>query len=116
MVLPLAAAVCHHHLDLDLVARDRPLLEQTMRAAGQGLDAVHRAGFPILPRGLHLVRWIPAAIGARRAASVLSSDFGRIALAGHAAAAREEMHALAQDLLAIAEADAPDLRRALSTL
>ena len=102
MVLPLAGAFYRHEQDLDRVASDRALLRQTMRATAQALTAIRQSGQPILPRGLNVMRWIPAALGARRIASLLRSDFGRIALAAHASTARDEMRGFAADLLALA--------------
>ena len=110
LVLPLAGAALRHDLDLDALSADRLLLRSTMRATAQGLTAVRRAGHPILPRGLNLMRWIPAALGARRIASLMQSDFGRIAFAAHAASARDEMHDMAKALLALAgDRAGPDL-------
>ena len=77
LILPLAAAVYHHNHNLDAVVADRALLKQTMRATAQGLTALRQAGCPILPRGLNVMRWIPAAMGASRLASLFRSDFGR---------------------------------------
>ncbi len=114
LILPLAAAVYQHHNDLAAAASDRRLLKQVMRATAQGLTAIRQAGFPILPRGLNLMRWIPAGMGASRIAGLLRSDFGRTALAAHAANARDEMRGFAADLLKLAGAEAgPDLRQAL---
>ena len=116
-ILPLAGAVCHHGMDLDAVVADRMLLKKTMRATAQALTSIRRAGYPILPRGLNVMRWIPAALGARKIASLLKSDFGRVALAAHAATARDEMHDFANDFLALAGASAgPDLREVLSVI
>ena len=117
MVLPLAGAVSHHGQDLDAVVADRGLLKKTMRATTQALTSIRRAGYPILPRRLHVMRWIPAALGARKIASLLQSDFGRIALAAHAATARGEMHGFATDFLALAGANAgADLREVLGAI
>lgn len=117
MILPLAAAVYHHDQDLDAVVADRALLRQTIRAASQGLAAIRRAGYPILPRGLNVMRWIPAALGVGRIAALLTSDFGRIAMAGHAQAARDEMQHFATDLLTLAGANAgKDLRGLLDAI
>ena len=117
MVLPLAGAVYRHDGDLEAAASDRALLRQTMRASAQALGAIRRAGHPILPRGLHVMRFLPAALGAGRIASLLRSDFGRIAIAGHAAVARDEMRAVAVDLLALAGDDAgPDLRAVVGAI
>ncbi len=117
MILPLAGAMYHHDQDLDALAADRALLKATMRATAQGFAAIRLAGYPILPRGLNVMRWIPAALGARRIAALLESKFGRIALAAHAATARDEMHGFATDLLALAGENAgADLREVLGSI
>ena len=117
LILPLASAAYRHGQDLDAVARDRALLKQTMRATTQGFVAVRQAGYPILPRGLNVMRWIPAALGAGKIAALLQGEFGRIALAAHAANARDEMHGFAMDLLALAGANAgTDLREVLRAI
>ena len=117
LILPLAGAVYRHDQNLDSVVADRALLKQTMRATAQGLAAVRRAGYPILPRGLNILRWIPAALGTGKIATLLQSEFGRIALAAHAATARAEMNNFATDLLNLAGANAGvDLREVLSAI
>ncbi len=105
-ILPLAGAVFRHDGDLEAVAADRALQEQTMRAVAQAFTVVKRAGHPILPRRLRLMRWIPAKLGARKIGPLLSSRFGKIALAGHAATARDEMRGFGSDLLALAKGNA----------
>jgi 2-dehydropantoate 2-reductase len=102
LVLPLAAAVYSHDNDLAAVVADGPLLVRAIRATRQALGAVQRAGHPVLPRRLNLLRWVPAVMGARKIATLLASRFGQIALAGHAATARDEMRSLAADLLTLA--------------
>lgn len=117
MVLPLAGAVYRCEQDLDRVVADRALLRKTMRATAQALTAIRRSGQPVLPRGLNAMRWIPAALGARRIASLLRSDFGRIALAAHAATARDEMRGFAVDLVALAGPNAgAELREVLDAV
>jgi 2-dehydropantoate 2-reductase len=117
LILPLAGAVYRRDQDLDAVAGDRALLKQAMRATAQGFAAIRRAGYPILPRGLNVMRWIPAALGAGKIAALLQSEFGRIALAAHATTARDEMHGFATDLLALAGANAgADLRAVLGAI
>ena len=117
MILPLAGAVYRHDQDLDAAIADRALLKQAMRATAQGLAAIRRAGHPILPRGLNLMRWIPATLGAGRIAALLQSRFGRVALAAHAVNARDEMHGFARDLLTLAGEEAgADLRELLGSI
>jgi 2-dehydropantoate 2-reductase len=117
MILPLAGAVYHYEQDLEAVVADRMLLKRTMRATTQGLAAIRRSGHPIMPRGLNILRWIPSALGVGKIAALLQSEFGRIALAGHAATARDEMHGFAVDLLALAGTNAgTDLREVLGAI
>ena len=116
-ILPLAASMYRHDLDLDAVAADRALLKQTMRATAQGFTAIRRAGYPILPRSLNIMRWLPAALGAGKIRALLQSKFGRIALAAHAATARGEMCHFATDFLSLAGEDAgADLRELLTAI
>jgi len=117
LVLPLAGAMYHHEQDVDAMVADRALLKHTMRATAQGFAAIRRGGYPILPRGLNIMRWIPAALGAGKIATLLQSEFGRIALTAHAAAARDEMHGFATDLLTLAGASVvADLREVLGAI
>jgi 2-dehydropantoate 2-reductase len=116
-ILPLAAAVYRHDQDLAACAGDRDLLIKVMRATRQALDTVQRSGLPVLPRSLNLMRWLPPALGVSRVARLLQSDFGRVAIAGHAAVARAEMKSLSADLLALAApGEAPDLRELLASV
>ena len=63
------------------------------------------------------MRWMPPALGARKIAALLQSEFGRIALAGHAMTARDEMLDFANDLLDLAGANAgTDLREMLRAI
>jgi len=111
LVLPLGGAIRCAGGDVLRAAADRTLMKRTMRATTQGFAAVRAAGYPLLPRGLHLLPWIPTGIGARKIASLLRSRFGQVALAGHARAAHDELQSLAADLLALAGPRVgPDLR------
>lgn len=117
MILPLAGAMYRHDQNLDAVVADRALLKEIMQATAQGMAAIRRAGYPILPRKLNVMRCVPTALGAGKIASLLQSDFGRIALAAHAATARDEMHGFASDLLALAGPKAgAELREVLGAI
>ena len=94
MVLPLAGAVHCYDKNLDAVVAGRALLRRTIRATAEGLTAARRAGHTILPRSSNVMRFIPAALGAGRIATLLQSDFGRIAMAGHAAEQRDSRQIL----------------------
>ncbi|MGI9659869.1 MAG: ketopantoate reductase family protein, partial [Gaiellaceae bacterium] len=104
-VIPLAGAAYAYEGDTARVAADRALLRRTMRCASAGFRVVERAGFPILPKGLRVMKYVPGWLGARRLSRLFDSDFGRVAIAGHARSARAEMHAIAQDFLALAGDD-----------
>ena len=117
LILPLAAVAYAHEGDLEAAAADRHLLKQAMRAVVQGLDLVKKRGYPILPGRLRLFRFFPAGPGAAKTAKMLRSPFGRIALGGHAAAARAEMSHLAEGLLALGPGrGAAELRSLLSLI
>ena len=116
-VIPLAGAANVYDCDTARVAADRALLKCTMRCASAAFRVVERAGFPILPRSLRMMKYIPAWLGARRIGQLFNSDFGRIAIAGHAKSAREEMHAIAQDFLALAgDSVGPELSELLGAI
>jgi len=102
LILPLAGAVYLHNGDLEAIASDRKLLKMTMRVVVQGLDIVRQNGYPILPKGLRIFRFMPSTLGAIKIGRTLRSRFGEIALAGHASTARNEMQHLAKDLLGLA--------------
>ena len=64
-----------------------------------------------------MLRFKPSALGARKVRGVRTSDFGRIALAGHADAARGEMHSLAKRFLEFAgDGAGDDLRKLLELI
>ena len=105
LILPLGGAIYLHNGNLEAVASDRRLLKKTMRAVVQGLDVIRQNGYPILPKGFKMFRFVPAYFSATRIARILRSRFGEIALAGHASTARGEMRQLAKDLLGLAGQD-----------
>lgn len=100
LILPLAGAYYQRECDLEAAASDRRLLENTVSAVKDGLRMIRKKGYPILPSRLKLLSITPAFLGAAKVERNLRSRFGEVALAGHAAAAREEMKDLAQSLLA----------------
>ena len=117
LVIPLAGAAYVYDCDTARVVADRALLKRTMRCASAAFRAVERADYPILPRGLRMMKYIPAWLGARRIGQLLDSDFGRIAIAGHAKSARDEMHAIAQDFLSLAgDSAGPELSELLGPI
>lgn len=115
LVVPLAWAYYHSGGDLESLAADRPLVVRAVRGTATSLSAVRRAGYPILPGRLNLFRWMPAPLLAGRVQRLIGSRFGRIALAGHASVARDEMRSLAADLMRLADGRADGDLRALLT-
>ena len=94
LILPLAELFYSCNSSVEAAAADRAALKECMRAIRGSFTALKRSGHTILPPRLNLFRYIPAGLGARKLAALITSDFGRIALAGHAATAKAEMQNL----------------------
>ena len=67
------------------------------------MKALKDLGFPILPKKYRTLRWIPLFILRNKILKLINSDFGRIALSGHADAAEMEMTKLTTDFQKVVE-------------
>jgi len=56
---------------------------------------------PILPKKFKLLTWIPLSIIRKKILKLLNSEFGRIALSGHANAAKNEIKKLSDDFFEV---------------
>ena len=65
-VLPLAGAAYVYDGDTARAVADQALLKRTMRCTSAAFRVVERAGFPILPKGLRLMKYVPAWLSSRR--------------------------------------------------
>ena len=97
LISPLAAAA--------YAVRDRgkgmgdedEILSVSIRAIKENLRALKELGIPILPKKFKLMRLIPVYFLKRRLKNLINSDFGKIALSGHADCAKIEMKKIAGD-------------------
>ena len=72
-------------------------LTMSIKALRENLNALKEMGIPILPKKLKLMRLIPVFFLKRRLKNLINSEFGKIALSGHADCAKIEMSRIAED-------------------
>ena len=80
---------------------DLELVDLALKAFRENIKALQELGIPILPKKFKLFTWLPTFIIKKKILSLLNSDFGRIALSGHANAAKNEMKKLSDDLFKV---------------
>jgi len=102
LVLPILFGLALHGNDNDALARDRATLRQMARAIREALAVVGALGLPVTPLQLRLILWLPTRATAAVLARILSSEFAKVAFAGHAAAAGHEFERLWADFRALA--------------
>lgn len=88
---------------------DMELATLSLQGFREFIKALKELGFPILPKKFKLLTWIPISIIRRKLLKLLNSEFGRIALSGHANAAQNEMKRLTDDLFEIVKDVKTDL-------
>ncbi len=81
------------------LGEDMELLELALRGFRENLKALKDLGIPILPKKFKLFTWMPLGIIKKKLKNMINSEFGRIALSGHANAAQNEMKRLSDDFL-----------------
>lgn len=102
LVLPILFGLARHANDSEALARDRATLHQMARAIREGLVALRALALPVTPLQLRPILWLPTRATAAVLARILSSDFAKVAFAGHAAAAGPEFERLWADFRALA--------------
>lgn len=88
---------------------DMELTTLALEGFREFIKALKELGFPILPKKFKLLTWIPISIIRRKLLKLLNSEFGRIALSGHANAAQNEMKRLTDDLFEVVKNVQTDL-------
>jgi 2-dehydropantoate 2-reductase len=73
------------------------LIKLSLVAFRENMKALKKLGIPILPKKFKVLGWIPKFIIIKKLRDLLNSDFGRIALSGHADSAHDEMKRLVED-------------------
>lgn len=97
LISPLAAA--------SYAVRDRgkrlggedKLMALSIKAFKENLRALEEMGIPILPKKIKLMGLIPVYFLKRRLKNLINSEFGKIALSGHADCAKNEMKKITRD-------------------
>jgi 2-dehydropantoate 2-reductase len=80
---------------------DKELVNLAIKGFREFIGALKELNTPILPKKLKSLSWIPTFIIRKKLLKLINSDFGRIALSGHASAAENEMTKLTDDLFEI---------------
>jgi 2-dehydropantoate 2-reductase len=80
----------------ELKDEDR-LIKLSIIAFKENLKALIEIGIPILPKKFNMMRFIPEYFLRRKIKDLIGSEFGRVALSGHADAAKDEMVKITED-------------------
>ena len=76
---------------------DDELIKMSVMAMLENFRALKELGIPIIPKKFKLLRYIPKSSLVKKIRELVDSDFGRIALSGHANSAKDEMKRLTDD-------------------
>jgi 2-dehydropantoate 2-reductase len=72
-------------------------LDMSIKAFKENLKALEELGIPILPKKFKMMRLIPPFFLKRKLKNLMDSEFGKIALSGHADNAKDEMMKIIMD-------------------
>jgi 2-dehydropantoate 2-reductase len=97
-VVPIAFALYRVDVDAPRLAADRATMRLMVRGTRQAFNAVRSAGNAEIPRNLRILYSLPTVFVITYWRRVLASPRGELWFGAHSRAAREEMHALAQQL------------------
>lgn len=78
---------------------DDELLDLALICFRENIKALKDLKIPILPKKYRLLAIIPSRLVKRKIKKLLNSEFGRIALSGHASAAQNEMKKFSDDFM-----------------
>lgn len=85
------------------LGKEKELVVLALKGFRENLKALKDLDIPILPKKYRMLRWIPLFILRNKILKLMNSDFGRIALSGHADAAKMEMKKLTNDFQKVVE-------------
>ncbi len=108
LVAPFANALYAIGADNVALANDPTTMRLVVHAVREAIGVVRAHGFPVEPRALRLLAWLPDALLLPLLRRKIASPIMDIAGVRHAVAARDEMTALDAELLALARAAAID--------
>ncbi len=89
---------------------DKELINLALQGFREFINTLKELGFPILPKKFKLLTKIPLSLVRKKLLNLLNSDFGRIALSGHASAAKNEMKRLTDDMFEIVKNVKTDMK------
>jgi len=78
---------------------DDELIKMSVIAMIENFRALKELGIPIIPKKFKLLRYMPKSSLVKKIKNLINSEFGRIALSGHANAAKDEMKSLTDDFM-----------------
>jgi len=116
-VVPIAFALYRVGVDAPRLAADRVTMQLMVRATRQAFTALRSASYAQIPTNLRILYSLPTIFVTAYWRRVLASPRGELWFAAHSRAAREEMHACAQQLQEAVRNTghaAPDLDRLLA--
>lgn len=96
-ISPLAMASYAARKNNKKLGEDEGLLDLSLIALRENFKALKELSIPILPKKFKTLAWIPKFIIKRQLRKLVNSEFGRIALSGHADSAYDEMMRLSND-------------------
>jgi len=79
------------------LGRDIELLNLSIIGIRENIKALKELNIPILPKKFKTLSWLPKFIIRGKLLELLNSDYGKIALSGHARAAKNEMARITED-------------------
>jgi len=80
---------------------DLELVNLALHGIRENMKALKEKNIEILPKKFKILTWIPLLIIRKKLIGLLNSEFGRIALSGHANAAKNEMKRLSDDFFEV---------------
>jgi 2-dehydropantoate 2-reductase len=98
----LAAAFYMCGMDRIRMVETRDALVLAVRAMREGFRVLQALGYPVTPRGLRLIAWLPEPLLVAILQRRLRDPLMEVALAKHARAARDEIRTLADEFLVLA--------------
>jgi len=83
------------------LGKDTELINLAIKGFRESIKALKDLNITILPKKFKTLSWIPTPIIRKKILNLINSEFGRIALSGHANAAKQEMRRLTDDFIEI---------------
>jgi 2-dehydropantoate 2-reductase len=96
-IAPLAMASYAARNRNTTLGKDIELIDLSIIGIRENIKALKELGITILPKKFRMLSWIPKLVIRRKLLNLLNSEYGKIALSGHAMAAKNEMMKITED-------------------